>query len=110
MHGEILSVYASKVNHLVIESQTGHGVMLTVAGPEGGLAKNRSSGNEGIANFEVVAPGVFTQELSGQLTNVVICRNAEERTEETGDELVFVGERASPDFCRSDWGVENNRT
>jgi len=98
----------AKVNHLVIESQARHGIVLAVTSPEFGLVKHRSSGDESIADFDAVASGVFAQKLARQLTDVVVCCNADERTEEARDELVFMGERSSPDFRGIDGRIENN--
>ena len=84
--------------------------MLAVASPECGLVKHRSRCDESIADFDAVASGVFAQKLAGQLTDVVVCCNADERTEEAGDVLVFVGERACPDFRGVDGRIENNRS
>lgn len=64
---------------------------------------NCCSRDQGIWNFETVAPREFAKQFSGQFTDFVVRRDAYQRAEEDRDKLMFVWKRARPNFRRDHW-------
>ena len=109
-HVSIFAGTALPVNDLCEESQLRHRVALAIARPQSRIVLNGCGCDQGVRDFQAVTLCELTQERSGQLTDFVVRGYADERAEEDGDELVFVRERARPDFCSDNWGVKNNRS
>jgi hypothetical protein len=105
----IFAADAGKISFSGEKGQFRHRIVLAVERPERCLVPDGCGGDEGIWDFQVVAPGVFAQELSSQPAGFVIRCDADKGTKEARDKLVLARECARPDFRGSNGRVQNYR-